>query len=153
LTLARADAGRLELRHRPLDLRDVVGDCVGQCRPLAESQGLKLALKADSVVVRGDARRLAQVVTNLLSNAVRYNRPGGSVKVRVRVDGAWAVLLVADTGPGIAESDRPHVFERFFRADKSRGSGGAGLGLAICKSIVAAHGGEIRFSSEDGVGT
>ena len=111
---------------------------------------MSLAADLAPAEVAGDAGRLGQVVTNLLSNAMQYNRPGGTVPVRLAATAGAAVLTVADTGCGIPEEDRPHLFERFYRVDKarSRASGGNGLGLAICKSIVEAHGGTIGFSSE-----
>jgi signal transduction histidine kinase len=95
---------------------------------------------------------LCQVVTNLLSNAVQYNCPGGEVRVRLGASAAEAVLSVTDTGCGIAEEDRPHFFERFYRVDKarSRASGGSGLGLATCKSIVEAHSDTIGFETAPG---
>src|SRR5262249_22932843 len=98
---------------------------------------------------------LARVATNLVNNALHYNRPDGSVTASISVDGADVILTVADTGVGIAEADRLHIFERFYRVDKarSRESGGNGLGLAICKSIIEAHGGTIAVASELGRGT
>src|SRR5262249_36542269 len=110
---------------------------------------------AQAAEVVGDAGRLTQVVTNLLTNAINYNRPGGEVFVAVTAVEGEAVVTVADTGCGIPEEDRDHVFERFYRADRARarGLGGTGLGLAICKSIVDAHGGAITYTSEAGRGT
>ena len=98
--------------------------------------------------------RLDQVITNLLANAIYYNRDGGEIRVNTRATGGLAELTVSDTGPGIAAEDLPHVFERFYRADKSRAraEGRAGLGLAICKAIVEAHGGAISAGSVPGAG-
>jgi heavy metal sensor kinase len=150
LTLARADAGKLDLSREPVDLKRLVTETVALLRPWAEAKGLRVEIDLAQAIVRGDADRLAQVVTNLMSNAVQYNRPGGAVRLRLGVADGWAVLSVEDTGRGIQEADRPHLFERFFRVDKARGrtSGGHGLGLAICKSIVQAHGGTIGFQTE-----
>jgi heavy metal sensor kinase len=149
LTLARADAGKLDLRREPVDLKAVVEESVALFGPLAEGKAVSVSANLVPVAVTGDPVRLAQVVTNLLSNAVQYNRPGGTVQVKLA---AWdtAVLTVTDTGCGIPEADRPHIFERFYRVDKarSRASGGSGLGLAICKSIVEAHGGTIGFETQ-----
>ena len=99
--------------------------------------------------MKGDPERLGQVLTNLLSNAIQYNHPGGRVVVSVRSDNDSAIVVVEDTGVGIPESDLPLVFDRFHRVDaaRSRESGGSGLGLAICRSIVLAHGGTITVSS------
>jgi heavy metal sensor kinase len=155
LTLARADAGTLELRHEPVDLTRVVGDTVDLFAPLALRKEVKLSSDLDAVTVTGDAGRLAQVVTNLVGNAIQYNQPGGTVHVHLTTREGQALLSVQDTGCGIPQEDRPHLFERFYRVDKarSRESGGNGLGLAICKSIVEGHGGTIGFDSTAGRGS
>jgi signal transduction histidine kinase len=105
--------------------------------------------------VSADPLRLGQVLTNLLTNAVNYNQEGGEVTVRVETTDRQAIVSVRDTGCGIPEEDRPHLFERFYRVDKARAraSGGNGLGLAICKSIVDAHGGTLGFETQLGRGT
>lgn len=155
LTLARADAGKLDLGQKPVDLRPVVAECVQLVRPLAQAKGISVHAELASVTVVGDASRLAQVVSNLIDNAIQYNRPSGEVRVRLVAEGSDAVLSVADTGCGIPEADQAHIFERFYRADKarSRATGGNGLGLAIAKSIVDAHGGTIGFESQPSNGT
>jgi heavy metal sensor kinase len=155
LTLARADAGKLELLRQPVDLRQLVEESVALFQPLAEERDVRLAAALKPAGVIGDGIRLAQVVTNLLSNALQYNRAGGEVHVALAAEAGEAVLTVTDTGCGIPEEDRPHLFERFYRVDKarSRASGGNGLGLAICKSIVEAHGGAIEFTTETGQGS
>jgi heavy metal sensor kinase len=149
LTLARADAGRLELARQPLDLDALVEETVTLLTPLAEQAGVRLSVKTQPVAVTGDSGRLAQVVTNLVTNAIHYNHPEGEVVVGLEADRDGAVLTVADTGCGIPEEDRPHIFERFYRVDQSRSRerGGSGLGLAICKSIIEAHDGAITFTS------
>ena len=151
LFLSRADAKAVELRREPLDLKEVVDDAVGQLRPLADGRGVRLSLESHPQAVVGDRIRLGEAVTNLVANAIQYNRPEGRVEVTLR-DG---VLAISDTGAGIPEEDRPRVFERFYRADKarSRNAGGAGLGLAITKWIVENHGGTISFDSRAGEGT
>ena len=103
---------------------------------------------------KGNAEQLGQVVTNLVSNAIDYNRPDGNVSVKVATEGDAAVLVVADTGQGIGPEDLPHIFERFYRADKARSpaAGRVGLGLAITQAIVQAHGGAIGAASEPGHG-
>jgi heavy metal sensor kinase len=155
LTLARADAGRLELCRQPVDLGRLVEDGAALVGPLAEKADVEVHVTTEGAEVVGDPGRLTQVVTNLLTNAINYNRPGGVVAVHVEEGEGEAVLTVADSGCGIPEEDRGHVFERFYRADRARGRGlgGTGLGLAICKSIVDAHGGTITFTSEAGRGT
>jgi heavy metal sensor kinase len=155
LTLARADAGKLDLRREPVDLEKVIDDCVRLLAPLGQDKAITVVATLQPAVVHGDPVRLGQVVTNLLSNAVQYNRPGGHVLIQLRPTNGDILLTVEDTGCGIPQVDRPHLFERFYRVDKarSRASGGTGLGLAICKSIVEAHGGRIGFESEPGRGS
>ena len=155
LTLARADAGKLLANRQPVDLTRVAGESVAMLRPLAEKKHVTLTADLAPVTVDGDAGALAQVVTNLVSNAIHYNRDGGKAHVKLRIKSGTVVLSVADTGCGIPEADRPHIFERFYRVDKARtrAAGGNGLGLAICKSIIEAHGGTIDFESEPDRGT
>jgi signal transduction histidine kinase len=111
----------------------------------------------DQVLVCGDRDRLKQVALNLLANAVKYTPEGGAVRADLSKDGNWAVLSVNDNGPGIAEEDLPHIFERFYRGDKARHRGsdgtGFGLGLSIAYWIVRNHGGEIQVDSTLGKGT
>ena len=155
LTLARADAREINLRKERVELRLLVEETLSLLGPLAHEKKVAMKLHAETACVTGDPDRLREVVTNLVTNAVRYNREGGRVDVTLKAEGGGAVLAVADTGIGIPEADRPHVFERFYRADKSRGrdEGGSGLGLAITKWIVEAHGGSIAFTSREGEGT
>jgi heavy metal sensor kinase len=170
LLLARADAGRLTLDRQPFDLSDVVGECAALVATLAAEKAVTVETDLAAVELTADPGRVGQVATNLLTNAIRYNKEGGSVRVTVAADGADAVLTVADTGIGIPAESQAHVFERFYRADESRtrepggppgngagangaAAGGSGLGLAICKSVVEAHGGSITFRSEPGAGT
>jgi heavy metal sensor kinase len=155
LILARADAGKLDVAQEPVDLRRVVEETVGPFQPLAVARGLRFSTELSQATARGDAGRLAQIVTNLVSNAIQYNRPGGSVLVRLVEDEGCVLLEIEDTGLGIGIEDRPHIFERFYRVDKarSRASGGHGLGLAICKSIVEAHAGTIECKSTKGKGS
>jgi heavy metal sensor kinase len=155
LTLARADAGKLDLQQAPVELAGVAEEVVTVLRPMADEKKITLHSELEPLCVTGDAAALAQVIRNLIENAVRYNREGGHVKVKLVEINDKAVLTVTDTGLGVPVDDRPHIFERFYRVDKarSRASGGAGLGLAICKSIVEAHGGSIGFKSREGKGT
>jgi len=155
LVLARADAGKLEIRREELDLSESAEDCLELVRPLAAEKKIQLKSELQSARICGDTFRLAQVITNLLTNAINYNREGGSVTIGVKADGGQAILTVSDTGVGIAQEDQKHLFERFYRVDKARSRelGGSGLGLAICRSIVEAHGGRISLASEPGKGT
>jgi heavy metal sensor kinase len=155
LILARADAGRLELANEPFDLRQTAEECLEMIRPLAEQKNIAIHADLQAAPIVGDRFRLAQVLTNLLTNAVHYNREGGNITLIVLGSDRETVVEVADTGSGISAEDRPHIFQRFYRGDKtrSRQSGGSGLGLAICKSIIEAHGGSISFESTPDQGT
>jgi two-component system OmpR family sensor kinase len=155
LTLARADAGQLVSAQRPLDLQATVAECAEMIQPLADERQVHVNLDLQSAAVTGDAERLKQLVTNLLSNAVRYNREGGTVDVKLGRDGTNTLLTVADTGIGIPPEDQRRIFERFARLDhaRSRDQGGNGLGLAICKEVAEAHGGRIELTSNAGQGT
>jgi heavy metal sensor kinase len=154
LALARFDAGQEVLKRSQFDFSKTISDCIELVQPLAEERGVKVIAEISSLKISGDAERLAQVVTNLLTNAIQYNQPGGEVRVKLESQGGLAGLAVADTGPGITAENLPRVFGRFFRADESRtGTGNAGLGLAISKAIVEAHGGTIEATSEVGTGT
>ena len=152
LALARLDAGQEPMKRLNFDLAELIRDCADLVRPLAEERGVTLALDVQPLEARGDAERIAQVVTNLLTNAIQYNRPNGEVRVAAELQNDVAVITVRDTGLGIAAEDLPRVFERFYRSDKSRSTGGNGLGLAICQAIIEAHGGAIEVTSEVGVG-
>jgi len=120
---------------------------------LAEQSGVKILTELSPAEITGDAERLGLVITNLLTNAIQYNHESGEVKVTSKLENGIAILTVKDTGQGIPAEDLPRVFERFYRADKSRSSGNAGLGLAISKAIITAHGGSIDAASEENIGT
>ncbi|MCL4207189.1 MAG: HAMP domain-containing protein [Pirellulaceae bacterium] len=155
LTLSRDDAANLATHRALCNLREIVETCRNTLLPLAAPARISVDARLDSVQVWGDPERLAELVANLLSNAIVYNRPDGAVEVRLADDGTCAVLTVSDTGIGIDPEDQPLVFDRFFRCDRARSrvQGGNGLGLAICKEIVGAHGGEISLASTPDVGT
>lgn len=153
LELARLDAGQEQMKRLRFDFSKAVGDCVELIRPLADERHVKISTELSTVAIEGDSERLAQTITNLLANAIQYNHDGGEVKVSVKPESGMAVLTVSDTGQGIPAEDLPRVFERFYRADQSRSSGNAGLGLAISKAIVSAHGGTIDVASEENAGT
>jgi len=155
LVLARADAGALELEHEPFDLKACVEECASLVQPLATERGLTVHLDLAEAEWTGDLQRTAQAITNLLTNAIRYNRPGGRVDVRLEARPGEVVLAIADTGIGIPDDERRRIFDRFHRVDKirSRELGGSGLGLAICQSLVAAQGGTIGCTSTLGEGS
>jgi signal transduction histidine kinase len=159
LELARLASGRARLARSELNLPDLVRAAATVIRPQALERGVQVSVRAASSLpaVFGDAQRLRQVVLNLLTNAVKYNKPGGSVTVRVGVDPANADFVrvaVNDTGYGIPQQHLKHVFEKFFRVADAEGyAQGAGLGLSIAKQIVDVHGGRICVDSEPGVGS
>lgn len=155
LTLARFDSGRSGLQRQRILLSDIVAESLDLLLPLAEERCITISQQCAAIHVFGDRDRLAQVVTNLISNAIRYNRDAGQVEVRVTTADGSAIVAVTDTGIGISAADLPHIFDRFFRVDKarSRADGGSGLGLAICQTIALAHGGTITAHSDVDQGT
>ena len=155
LLLARFDSGTPSLKQDRIDLEPLLRDCAELVEPLATQKKIQIECLCSPCHVLGDWDRLSQVVTNLMTNAIRYNVEGGSVQVTTRSEGDQAIIAVADTGVGIAEDQLPHIFDRFYQVDKarSRAEGSCGLGLSICKTIVEAHGGTIRASSQLEVGT
>lgn len=154
LTLARADDGRTELRRERVSLADLVVDACDDFQPLAAAAGLSLGhdVPDTDVAVLGDPLYLGELLQNLLSNAMKFTPVGGSVRVHVARGDAGAVLEVSDTGPGIPECERERIFERFNRLETT-GTTGAGLGLAIVRWIVDAHGGTIAVESRVGGGS
>ena len=155
LQLARLDAGQEPMQRECFDLARVVHESVDLVRPLAAERRIELECDLVPVQCLGDAGRIGQVATNLLTNAIHFNRDRGRVRVAVRAEEGAAWLTVADTGVGIPAEDLPHIFERFFRVDKSRSrvQGSNGLGLAISKAIVDSQGGSISVSSQLDKGT
>ena len=154
LELTRFDAGQETLKRESFDVGDVARDCIALLQPLADARGIRFLCDISPAPCSGDSTRVSQVIVNLLSNAIEYNRERGEVRLTVRLENGSVMLSVADTGAGISRGEIPHIFDRFRRADASRsGSQHAGLGLAICKAIVAAHGGSIEAASEHGVGS
>ena len=156
LTLARSDRGELELMTAEVDLGALAAEVVRRVQPLAQERGVQLAYAPppSAPLVEADPDRIQQVLLILLDNAVKYTPAGGQVTVAVRQhDGG--MVEVSDTGPGITPEELGRVFERFYRGDKarSRADGSSGLGLAIAKSLVDAHGGQLSLASAAGAGT
>jgi two-component system OmpR family sensor kinase len=150
--LAQAEAGQLSFNLRPTDVGDVLRTTVTNFEPAAEAKAIGLMVKvADKLPpATSDPDRLAQVLRNLLTNALRHTPEGGQVTVSATTAGDAVEIAVADNGEGIAPEDLPHVFDRFYRGDRSRSraEGSAGLGLAIVRAIVEAHGGQVRAASD-----
>lgn len=161
LTLSRLDESeRLRSREgfgqaEPVDLHAVARDVADRMAGRADSAELSLTIEGESCMVRGFPRLIDEMVANLCSNAIRYNRPGGQVRIWTGERAGWATLEVADTGIGIPPEAQGKVFERFYRVEpsRSRASGGTGLGLAIVKHAANLHGAEVALRSEPGEGT
>lgn len=149
LELARFDASAAQLKAQPFDLAALTRDSAELVAPLAQERGITIRSELQPASCVGDAERMAQVVTNLITNAVNYNRDGGRVQLTVRAEAAMVVLSVIDDGPGIPEEHLPRIFDRFYRVDTARTStqGRTGLGLAISKAIVEAHGGSLSAAN------
>lgn len=150
LLLARADAGEVGFARTPVRLDRLVHGVADDLRPRATKRGVGLTVRVQAVSIEADADRLSEAVTNLVTNGIDYNVPGGSVDIAVGWRGGDAEIEVSDTGIGIAPADLPHVFDRFYRADPARARvrGGAGLGLAVTRWIVEQHGGRVTCTSE-----
>jgi two-component system sensor histidine kinase BaeS len=153
--LAEAQQPGLTLQKEALDLRALVHERAGVYRDYLQAKGIALHERLAPVRAYGDRGRIAQIVDNLLSNALRYTDPGGTVTVELAQRDGAAVLEVADTGIGIRGEDLPYVFERFWRGEPSRArrTGGAGIGLAIVRELVRAHDGRIDVESKPGQGS
>ena len=153
-TLARVDAAGLPVERRPVYLDELAADCAREARVLAASKGVAVGWQGPAdLETQGDERRLRQMLMNLLGNAVRHTPSGGSVGIELAVRDGTVEVAVSDGGPGIPESEREHVFERFVRLDASRRPGeGAGLGLPIARAIAEAHGGTLVLARSDASG-
>jgi two-component system sensor histidine kinase BaeS len=149
--LSAAESAALTLRRAPVDLGLLVAEAIASARASTDAAGLVVTAQlAADVIVVGDADRLHQAVGNVLANTVRYCRSGDHVDVRVRAEGSDAVVVIADTGPGIAPTAVPHVFERLWRGSADSDAAGSGIGLAVVRELVVAHGGSVEAQS-DGV--
>jgi signal transduction histidine kinase len=148
--LSRIEAGEISWTMRQVELHDLIGDTVAAMRAPADERGVTVAaeLPAGELVARANAEKLQRVLFNLIQNAIRHTPADGSVTVRARAVGSGVEVEVADDGEGVPAGDDERVFEAFYRGDAARGEDGAGLGLAISRAIVEAHGGRIWL--EDG---
>jgi len=155
--LAQAEAGQLNLVRRPVRVDEIVHRLAEAFNWQVESKGLTLRVDvpADLPLVDVDPERIGQVLRNLLSNAILHTPAGGEIDIVARAGGKWVTVAVKDTGEGIPPEHLPFVFDRFYRVDKSRSrlTGGVGLGLAIAKQLVEAHGGDIHVESRVGEGS
>jgi signal transduction histidine kinase len=152
-TLALAESGALQLKKEPTDLAVLIGETIAALRGQSDAAGIKLNMDvpADAPLLNLDPERIRQVLVNLIANALRYTPRGGEICVRFKMNRPdEARIAIEDTGAGIQPEDLPHVFDRFY---KTRDSQGLGLGLAIAKNLVQAHGGSIQAQSQPGQGT
>jgi signal transduction histidine kinase len=152
--LSRLEAGDLEWSVQQVELSELVADTVAAMRVEAEAKGVAVASQLPRLPrpARADPEKLQRVLFNLIQNAIRHTPPDGSVTVRAEPSGDWVEIEVADTGDGIEPTDRERIFDPFVRGEESRSGGGAGLGLAISRAIVEAHGGRIWLADSD-IGT
>ncbi len=152
-----AQAGQLQLHRQAIDLPRVVRETIEALAPLADERGvvLRMEIATGLPALDADPDRMRQIAQNLVENALQHTPSGGEVRITLGVDDESLTFVVADTGGGISPDDLPHIFEHFYRADRSRArtSGGTGLGLAIVKSLVEAHGGRITVESTPGRGS
>jgi signal transduction histidine kinase len=143
--LSRIEAGDITWTMRQVELGDLIGDTVAAMRAPAEARGVRIAteLPPGHVLAEANAEKVQRVLFNLIQNAIRHTPADGSVTVRARNHGGDVEVEVADSGEGIPDADGERVFEAFYRGDAARGEDGAGLGLAISRAIIEAHGGKI----------
>lgn len=151
--LADADAATTEplLRHERCDLATIAAAVADSMASTIDANQHQLVRRLETVMVDGDRVRLEQVVTNLLTNAIKFTPPGGHLELHVgpSIDGRGAVLTVIDDGPGVSRADRAHVFERFYRSESSRPIAGSGIGLAVVDQLARAHGGRVAIAESD----
>ncbi len=154
LLLALTDSGQLKLDLQPVDLARVLDDCVYDAHIMADARGLTLKAEIpDKAHVLGEEVRLTQIVSNLLDNAVKYNRPGGEVQVLLRPDAGVWILEVSNTGEGILPEHASRIFERFHRGSHDANFSGHGLGLSLCSELARAHGATVALVRSDTEGT
>jgi two-component system phosphate regulon sensor histidine kinase PhoR len=155
IELTRIETGAAELNKEALDLNSVVKETLARLSPQLERKQLRISsiLAADLPSVQADRERIQQVIGNILHNAIKFTSAGGQISVSTAIAGKSVITSITDTGIGISKEDLVHIFERFFKADKSRTHEGSGLGLAIAKHIVQAHNGKIWVESQEGRGS
>ncbi|MDO5021931.1 MAG: ATP-binding protein [Eubacteriales bacterium] len=155
MRLSKMDEGNISDKHEYIKLMDVVKSCAESLRPVAEKKQVDIKFSGDAAFIYGDETLVGEIVFNLMDNAIKYNKTGGSVHVHVRSQGEQSVLTVRDNGIGIAKEHQDKIFERFYRTDSSRSkeTGGTGLGLSIVKHAVEHHKAKLNVESDLGVGT
>jgi two-component system phosphate regulon sensor histidine kinase PhoR len=155
IELSRIETGKASLNLAPVDLNSLVQEVAVRLMPQAERKQIALItrLAIDLPTVQGDRDRLQQVIVNILHNAVKFTPAEGIITLETLSDTSAVTVKISDSGIGISKEDLPHIFERFFKADRSRSDSGSGLGLAIARHIIQAHGGKIRVESQESKGS
>jgi signal transduction histidine kinase len=153
LSLARNGTAAGEMPREPVEVRTVIHEVCAKMRGLAELRDVRITADADAGMISGNRPALDRLFLVLLDNAIKYSRPGGEVIVAAHEAAGEMVVTVEDFGEGISAADLPHIFKRFYRADRSRSSAGHGLGLALAESIARAHGARIEVDSSEGAGS
>jgi signal transduction histidine kinase len=154
MDISEAETGTMALRLEPANLSEVIGQAVDLYEDLAEERAVRIHVSVPAdLTVPADRTRIRQVVANLLDNAVKYTPSGGRIDITAQDGGSEAIVSVADTGSGIAAEDLPHIWDRLYRADRSRSTRGLGLGLSLVRAIVQAHGGRVAVASAVGAGS
>ena len=152
--LSSAEAAGLALERHPVVLGELLGEAIDAARPELAAAGIRIESDlAAAAVVNADPVRLHQLFGNLLGNVARYCREGDSVRIRLATDAVSATVIVADTGPGIPPAEVPHVFDRLWRGSRASDVAGSGIGLAVARELVRAHGGTIDAESDGVHGT
>jgi signal transduction histidine kinase len=156
LDLARLESGRVQFRKTRFSVADLIYECRDVMMSKAQETNVQIRVDVpgDMPLMEADRDKIKQVLLNLFSNAIKYNRPNGSVIVTANYDASDLMIIIQDTGIGIPEESLPHLFEKFYRVREHEGkAGGTGLGLSISKQIIQGHNGRIEVKSKMGVGT
>jgi two-component system, OmpR family, phosphate regulon sensor histidine kinase PhoR len=155
IELSRIETGKARLNLIPLNLNTLVKEVIARLMPQAARKQITIShdLPIDLPEIQADRERIRQVVINIVHNAIKFTPVSGEIKIITSASADWVTVQITDNGTGISKEDLPHIFERFFKADRSRSGSGSGLGLAIAKHIVKAHGGDIRVQSQIGRGS
>jgi two-component system sensor histidine kinase KdpD len=150
--MTRLESGALKLKQIPSDVQDLFGCALAALEPQIGKRKIDVAVPAGLPLIRMDMVLMAQVIVNLLDNALKYTPRNSSVELAAGLADHTLTLAISDRGPGIPEQDLSRVFDKFYRVPVPEGAGGTGLGLSICKGIVEAHGGSIRAENREGGG-
>jgi signal transduction histidine kinase len=154
LDISEAESGLMKLKAEPVDIAVLLSDVSDLFQPVAENRGISIALDTPhTIAVFGEPKKLQRVFSNLIDNALKYTLPGGYVHISIRETNNKVVITIRDNGVGIAAEDLPHIFDRFFRGEKSRSTQGNGLGLSLAQAFVLVHGGTITATSTTGQGS